>query len=351
MFETKKISLKHQATIYRQLSVMIEGGISINHALSILQKLDAEAVVKSALTDTQKLLQQGNSSRYSFEKTRLITNPLYIQLLEIGEETGEMSKSFKFIADSVEENLKFRSLFTQALTYPVIVLSVALISILILILFVVPSFAEVFRNMNAELPFITQFIMDINYFLVNYGILFLIALSITGVLIFRSLGITQIKRLLDKWSLTLPYIKNITLLRLNYEFCTGLSLMVGSGVPLLKALQILSKNATNFFFGRQLGYFAKGLERGERLSSLSTSGHYISPIVQQMISVGEETAELPSLLVKTAELFRFEINAKIEVFGSIIEPVLIIFLGIIVGLILISMYLPLFETMNSYGGM
>lgn len=328
---------------------MLDSGISLNQALQILIESDKETEIKKYLRDTQRLLQSGMNAAYSMEKSGLVVNPLYQQLILIGEQTGKLNQSFMFIADAVEERRQFISKIVQATTYPLIVISVALISLIILIAFVVPSFAEVFKSMNAELPFITIMILGIHNFFADYWYFVFMFIFLLIIILRSGSKSRKLKKVFDSWSFRFPIVGEIFHLKINYEFCTNLSLLLSSGIPMLKGMQLLAKNSSSFVFSRQLEYLCIGLENGERLSALISKGSVISPIVQQMITVGEETAEMPRLLGNTAELFKLELNSKVGTFGTLIEPIMIIVLGVVVGLILISMYLPLFDSMNSIG--
>ncbi|MCK6602789.1 MAG: type II secretion system F family protein [Bacteroidetes bacterium] len=346
----KQIPFSRQPVVYRQIAVMLESGVSLNQTLTIQIRMEEDQTVKKILIQAQKLLQNGIPVRQAFEKSGLVVHPLFIQLIEIGEHSGRLGPAFDHIARTVEESREFRSKVFQALSYPAVILTVAAVSVLIMIFFIVPSFAEAYTSMAVDLPFMTVALLQIQQFLSAWGVYLLAAVAGAVWLFIRFGQQPAIRPKLESWLFSLPFLGDFWKMKINYEFCVGLSLLLGDGVPLLKSITLIGKNTGSILFSRQISGFISGLESGKRLSGLMDSTSIVSPVVQQMILVGEETSELPRLLNRAAGLIKNDLDTRLKVMVSLLEPILIVVLGLVVGILLISMYLPLFDSMSQIGG-
>lgn len=348
--KTKVLPVARQAVLYRQIAVMLESGVPLNQTLSIQIRMEKEGPVKEILKQAQRYLQNGIHARQAFEKSGLVNDPLFIQLIEIGEQSGNLGSSFDHIAKTVEETREFRSKVTQALSYPAVIVSVAVVSVLIMIFFIVPSFAEAYRSMSIELPFMTRVMLGIQEFLTRFGLIVLVIGGFLGWFLLKWSRRPSVRPSIEKMMFSIPFLGEFWKMKMNYEFCVGLSLLLGDGVPLLKSIQLIGRHTGSVLFSRQVTGFVSGLESGKRLSGLMDANSIVSPIVQQMIMVGEETSELPRLLGRASGLIKNDLDTRLKVMVSLLEPILIVVMGIVVGILLVSMYLPLFESMSQVGG-
>ncbi|NUQ82972.1 MAG: type II secretion system F family protein [Bacteroidetes bacterium] len=344
-----KLSLNKQAELYAQLSVMLASGLTLNQILQALARVEKSKPVKKILQTTLRNLQSGRSIRVSLQSGGLVTDPLFLQLIDIGEHTGQLGESFQQIASTMEEQTEFRSRLIQATTYPLVVLLVAVVVIFVMILFIVPSFADVYRSMGAELPWITAFVLNLNRWLTNPVFILLVTALVGFLLMTRRSASRVLLPYLTGLLYRLPVIGDTVLMIRNYEFCVSLALLTRSGIPLLKSLNLIVQHTADPIWRAQLKPLITGVESGRNLSDSMGSSSMVSPLIRQMILVGEETAELSDLMVKTAVIFKRHTDTRLKVLVALVEPALIVILGLTISLILISVYLPLFSAMGNFG--
>ncbi len=338
-----KISDNNLIVFTRQFSSLIESGVPILQGLSIMIEQQKNKELKGILTKIKESIESGASLSDSLRKFPKVFNELYVNLVESGEKGGVLDRVFKRLAVYFEKILKLKRKIKGAMIYPIVVLSVAVGVIIILMTFVIPVFANLFASVGAKLPALTRDVIGFSDFMRTYILYIIIAL---GILIFalrvyhkKESG----KRNIDKMMLKIPLIgillKKVAIAR----FARTLSTMVESGVPILAGLAIVSKTSGNKIIEDSLMQTKEDVSSGSPLSMALNKTKLFPPLVIQMVMVGEKTGNLDAMLAKVADYYDEEVDNTVNNLTQMLEPALIIFLGIVVGTLVVAMYLPIFN--------
>lgn len=345
----RRISLTDKLFFTRNLEVMIKTGVPLPRAFRILSaQIKSEKFKKALIGISEKIVKGENlSSAMSFFPD--IFPELYQETLKVGEETGKLEYSLRVLSNQMEREHDLKSQIKTAMIYPTMVLCVTLIIGVLMMIFVVPNLKVAFEELGVELPFTTQIVLSLADFLSEK---FPIALLIIAGLVFGSVLALRSKKggkIKSKLSLKIPIISKIIRQVNSALTLRTLSSLLKSGVPIVRSLEIISGALTNFYFKKSLKEAAELIEKGQKLSQiLKPYADLYSPMVLQMIKVGEETGETSEVLEKLAEFYEEETRNATQKLSSFIEPILILFVGGIVGFFVISMMQPMFSIM---GGM
>jgi type IV pilus assembly protein PilC len=338
-----KISDNNLIVFTRQFSSLIESGVPILQGLSIMIEQQKNKDLKGILIKIRENIENGASLSDSLRKFPKVFNDLYVNLVESGEKGGVLDRVFKRLAVYFEKILKLKRKIKGAMIYPIVVLSVAIGVIIILMTFVIPVFANLFSSVGATLPALTRDVIAFSDFMRAYILYIIIA---AGVLIFalRAYHAKESgKRNIDRIILKIPVIgvllKKVAIAR----FARTLSTMVESGVPILAGLAIVSKTSGNKIIEESLMQTKEDVSSGSPLSAALNKTKLFPPLVIQMVMVGEKTGNLDSMLAKVADYYDEEVDNAVNNLTQMLEPALIIFLGVVVGTLVVAMYLPIFN--------
>lgn len=340
----KNISLTEKLFFTKNLEVMIRTGVALSRALGILQQQIKNKKFKKAINAISERIMKGDSFSQAFSYFPKIFSPLYQETLKIGEETGKLDQSLKILAEQMEREHNLKSKIKTAMIYPIMVLSMALIIGVLMMVVAIPKLKVAFEELNLALPFTTRAMLFLADFLTKK---WPITLAIIGGLIFLIIEILKMEKgskFKSKISLTLPLISKITKQTNSAFALRTLSSLLKAGVPVVRSLQITSGALTNFYFQESLKKAAFVVEKGEKLShALQPYKELYSPMVLQMIEVGEETGETSTILEKLANFYENEVASSLQKLSSTIEPLLIALIGGIIGFFAISMFQPMFS--------
>jgi len=346
----KKVSKKIVNNFTRDLSIMLKARMLLVESIEILARQTTHKVFRQMLGNIVSRLKSGISLTDCLRAYPHIFNHFYLNLVEVGELTGKLDEMLERVAFYLGKVADLKRKLIQALTYPALVIGVALLSVGFIMLYVIPTFAGIFKDFDSQLPLPTLIVISISNFLQAHFFHSVGIVVVLALLLKYSKSFQQVKIRLDNLILNVPLLGG--LVRKNYisHFCRTLGTLLESGVPLLQALEISSKSTQNYYIQQDIlnmKYFAA---KGEKLTRSLQKSKVFPLMVTQMIAVGEETAELPFMLIRISEYYDKEIDGAIETLASIIEPVMIVLLGIIIGAILVSIYLPLFNMANVMPG-
>jgi type IV pilus assembly protein PilC len=279
-----------------------------------------------------------------------IFSNLYVSLVEVGELTGRLADMLGRISAYLEKIADLKRKLLQAMTYPALVILVAIFSLSFVLYYVIPTFSTMFRDFGSELPWLTLVVLQLSHLLRDYTAFILMGILLILFTMYRMKDRPGFQRLSSKIVLNLPVLGE--LIRKNYitQFCRTLGTLLGSGVSLLRALDVVLVSVNNYHICQDIQKMKFFVTKGEKLTHSLGQSNVFPLMVIQMISVGEETAELPFMLQKIADHYDKEVDNAIETLSSVIEPLVIILLGVIIGTILISIYLPLFNLTNIMPG-
>jgi len=330
----------------RQLATMIEAGISLVQAMTALyDQCDPKRQrgLRQIISDVTTRVQGGESFHESIAKHPRVFDRLFVSMIKAGEHGGLLAEILDRLAGFLEASARLKKKIKSAMTYPVIVVCIAILITTFLLVKVVPIFGDIFRDFGANLPAPTQFLIDVSNFIRNewYFLIVIIGGTIFGVRTF--LRSARGKAIWDRWKLKLPVfgplIHKICMSRFSRTFAQ----LIRSGVPILEVLDIVGGASGNSVVEASIKGVSADVEKGDNLSVALSKKPIFPPMMLRMVSAGEATGKIDTMLEKMADFWDEEIEAMLDALTSLIEPFLIVFLGVIVGGIVIAMFLPIFK--------
>ncbi|HMS08910.1 MAG TPA: type II secretion system F family protein [Pyrinomonadaceae bacterium] len=350
----KKVNAKELAVFTRQFSVMIDAGLPLVQCLDILAEQQANPFFKEVLRQVRQNVEEGSTLYAALDKHPKVFDSLYTHMVEAGETGGVLDLILQRLATLIEKVVKLKRSIISASIYPAAVILVAIAAIAVILIVVIPQFEQIFIGLlgpGEVLPLPTRIVMALSGFLAGWGglatLAFLIAATIGTRAYYKTeKGRWQIDSLLLKAPIFGPLLRKVAVAR----FSRILSTLLSSGVPILQSLDITSKTAGNVVIEDAILKVRAGVERGENFVDPLKATKVFPHMVGQMIGVGEQTGALDAMLGKIADFYEEEVDSAIADLLAMIEPVLIAFLGVTIGGIVISMYLPLFTLIGKLAG-
>jgi type IV pilus assembly protein PilC len=346
----KRVPLPDLAVFSRQLATMITSGMSILRALYVLEEQTVNKFLKETIVAIRKDVEAGLALSESMARHPKVFSPLFVAMVKAGETGGVLESSLMRVADQLEKDASLRKQIRSAMVYPALVISFALIVLVAMVAFVIPVFVGVFKTYGGELPLITQISVGASNAVTHewYAIIIGVIVLVFSFLKWKrsSFGRKQ----WDRFKLRIPMkigsiVQEVALAR----WSRTLSSLTSAGVPLLQALEIVGKTGGNIAIEEAMESVIASVKRGGTLSAPLGKASIFPTMVSQMVSVGEETGALDSMLNKVAEFYEDRVDASVKALTSILEPVMILFIGGIVGFVVISMYMPLFTVYEHIG--
>jgi len=338
------VEAKELAVFTRQFSVMIDAGLPLVQCLEILAGQQENKVFQNVLTATRGSVEGGSTLSAAMRQHEKVFDALYVNLVEAGETGGILDTILQRLSSYIEKNVKLKRAVKSAMVYPIAVLSVAAGVIVLLLWKVVPIFATLFLGLGVDLPLPTRIVIALSNFIGSiFG--FLIGLAVVAVIIGLKVWYkTPAGRMaIDTTLLKLPLIGILLRKIAVARFTRTLGTLISSGVPILEGLEITARTAGNALIEKSLMQVRKGLEAGRNLADPLKETNVFPGMVTQMIGVGEQTGAMDAMLQKIADFYEDEVDAAVKDLLAPLEPMMIVFLGVVVGGIVISMYLPLFS--------
>jgi type IV pilus assembly protein PilC len=338
------VDSKELAIFTRQFSVMIDAGLPLVQCLEILAGQQENKVFQKVLIGTRSAVEGGSTLSSAMRQYEKVFDALYVNLVEAGETGGILDTILQRLSAYIEKNVKLKRAVKSAMVYPIAVLSVAAGVIVLLLWKVVPIFATLFLGLGVDLPLPTRIVIGLSNFIGSiFGLLILVAF-IAGIVGLKVWYGTPVGRMaIDKTLLKLPMIGILLRKIAVARFTRTLGTLISSGVPILEGLEITARTAGNALIEKSLMEVRKGLEQGRNLSDPLKDTNVFPGMVTQMIGVGEQTGAMDAMLQKIADFYEDEVDAAVKDLLAAMEPMMIVFLGVVVGGIVISMYLPLFS--------
>lgn len=342
-FLQPKVKNKDIVVFTRQFSTMIDAGLPIVQGLTILADQTENPTLKKILKEVTKDVEGGATFAEALRKHPKVFNELFVNLVAAGEAGGVLDTVLQRLAVYIEKIEKLKSKIKGAMTYPIIVVAIAILVIAVILVFVIPVFENMFQSFGHALPAPTQLVVDMSRF-VKGNILYIIGGAILIAVAFKVFRKSEFGRkatdsLLLKLPIFGPLIKKATIAR----FTRTLGTMINSGVPILDALEIVGKTSGNVVIEEVLYEVRASISEGETIAQPLSETDIFPNMVVQMVSVGEATGALDTMLEKIADFYDDEVDAAVEALTSMIEPLLILFLGGSIGGMVIAMYLPIFK--------
>jgi type IV pilus assembly protein PilC len=343
----KKVNPKSLQVFARQFATMIGAGVSVVQALVTLEEQTDDKYLAEVIADVRSDVEGGVILSKALARHPKVFNRLFVAMVEAGESSGTLDTVLDRVAVQIEKETQIKRRVKGAMVYPSVVISFAFLVLTFMLLFIIPVFVNVFATLNGNLPRLTQIVMHASYALRHYW--FIIFPAIGGMIFaFRRLKRTERGRQVwDRFKLRIPMrvgdvVHKIALAR----FSRTLSTLVSSGVDIIKALEITGATAGNWVVEQSLADIRTRVHEGVPISQPLQEDPVFPPMVGQMVRIGEETGELDGMLGKVADFYEDEVDSSIQSLTSIIEPILMIGVGIMVGTIVIAMYLPMFKMLT-----
>jgi type IV pilus assembly protein PilC len=343
------ISAKELAVFTRQFSVMIDAGLPLVQCIEILGIQSENKVFQKVLLQVRQDVESGATLADAMRKHPKAFDDLYCNMIAAGEAGGILDTILQRLAVYIEKIVRLRRAVRSAMIYPIAVLAIAALVVTIILWKVIPTFAALFAGLGAELPLPTRVVIWLSNFVGRY---FLLLVFLLGALLYalkRYHATYRGRRVIDGLLLKMPILGLVLRKIAVARFCRTLATLVSSGVPILEALEITAKTAGNAVVEDAIMATRKSIEEGKTISEPLKETEVFPPMVVHMIAVGEQTGALDAMLSKIADFYEEEVDAAVENMLTLLEPIMILFLGIVIGGIVISMYLPLFSLLSKIG--
>ncbi|MBC8128561.1 MAG: type II secretion system F family protein [Gloeobacteraceae cyanobacterium ES-bin-144] len=351
-----RVKAKSLMMFTRQLATLIDSGLPLLRSLTVLGKQEPNPVLHSTLSALAENVQGGSTFSESLAQHPRIFNKLYVNMVKAGELGGVLEIVLNRLAEYQEKAQKLKNKIVSAMVYPVIVMFIAVGILVFLMIFIVPKFEEMFANTEQELPMISQIVFGTSKFFLNQtipyvpNVLFVFIAFIAGVFLFNIWGRTSNgRKAIDNMKLRLPILGDIQRKSAVSRFSRTLGTLVTSGVPILQALNITRDTAGNVIISNAIEKVHEAVKEGETIvTPLQASGVFPNMVIS-MVDVGEETGQLPEMLLKVADVYDDEVDNAVTALTSILEPIMIVFLALVVGSVVFALFLPLIKMISGLG--
>ena len=342
----KKVNPKNLAVFVRQFSVMIDAGLPLVQCLEILGSQEEDKNFSETILATRSDVESGASLADAMKKHPKAFDPLFTNMIAAGEAGGILDTILKRLATYIEKAVKLKGQVKSAMVYPVAVIVIAVVVVGVILWKVIPTFAALFAGLGAQLPLPTRVVIFLSNFLVNFMPFIIVGIGAIGYAFKSYYGTVGGKYKIDGITLKLPVLGLLMRKIAVARFCRTLSTLLSSGVPILDGLDITARTAGNAVIEEAILQTRKSIERGETISAPLKETQVFPPMVTQMIAVGETTGALDTMLSKIADFYEEEVDVAVAGLLTLLEPIMIAFLGGVVGGIVIAMYLPIFDLIS-----
>ncbi|MGJ5628506.1 type II secretion system F family protein [Nostoc sp. CALU 1950] len=345
-----KVSVKDKAVFSRQFAVLMNAGVAIVRSLGVLSEQCSNPKLKQALVDISNDVQSGMNLSESMRKHPDCFDGLYVSMIQAGEVGGVLDEVLNRLAKLLEDVARLQNQIKSALSYPVVVGFIAVAIFLGMTIFLIPVFAKIFTEIGTELPALTQFLMDASQFLRSPKAVVLFGALVGLKFAFTQYGKTPVGRItIDRLSLKMPLFGDLIQKSSVARFSRTFGSLTRSGVPILTCLEIVRDTSGNQVIANAIDAARMEIQQGGMISLALQKDAVFPAMAIQMISIGEETGELDAMLMKVADFYEDEVEQAVKAMTSILEPVMIVVLGGMVGTILLAMYLPMFAVFEKMG--
>jgi len=338
----------------RQLATLIDAGLPLLRSLTVLGKQEPNPALKSTISSLADSVQGGSTFSESLAQHPKIFNKLYVNMVKAGELGGVLEVVLNRLAEYQEKAHKLKNKIVSAMVYPAIVMFIAVAILIFLMVFIVPKFKEMFNENDSELPLISQIVFGFSEFCISTSIAFIpnvVWLFVLGFLVYIGLGALGKtkggREMIDKLKLHLPVFGDLQRKSAVSRFARTLGTLVTSGVPILQALNITRDTAGNVVISNAISKVHEAVKEGESIVTPLTASGVFPNMLISMVDVGEETGQLPEMLLKVADVYDDEVDNAVTALTSILEPIMIVFLALVVGAVVFALFLPLIKMIQS----
>jgi type IV pilus assembly protein PilC len=343
----KKVKAKSLQIFSRQFATMIEAGLSVVTALVILEQQTDDPALAAVIDDVREQVESGALLSEAMATHPAVFNRLYVSMVEAGEAAGVLDTVLDRVATQIEKEQKIKRRVRGAMIYPLVVLCFASLVLVGMLMFLVPVFVKVFDSLGGELPTLTQWVLVASNGLRDFWYILFPLIGLIIFAFFRWKRTETGRQAWDRFKLKIPMqigsvVRKVAMAR----WSRTLSTLIASGVDIIKALEITAQTSGNWVVENETNHVRARVQEGATIAQPLIDGAVFPPMVSQMVKIGEETGELEKMLTKVADFYEDEVDASIQALTSIIEPIMMIGVGFMVGIIVVAMYLPMFRMLT-----
>lgn len=344
--DLQRIKSKDLTVFSRQFATMIGAGLSLTKSLGILGEQTPNPRFAKIIVEVQHDVEGGQALSDAMSKHVKVFPPIFINMVRAGETGGVLDEVLRRVAEHFEKEAALKSRIRSAMSYPVAMFIFSMLIVFIMITFVVPIFVKMFGDLGGSLPLPTRILLFASGLIQNYCLIWIIFIIVAG-FVLRRVGATESGRFrIDNIKLRLPVFGSLTKRIAIAKFTRTFGTLISSGVPILQALDIVGETAGNAVVARAVRKTRSSIKEGETIANPLSQNSIFPPMVVHMISVGEETGALDSMLTKIADFYDEEVSSTVEALTSLIEPLLIVGMGVVLGFIVVSLYMPMFSVIT-----
>ncbi|MEM9923840.1 MAG: type II secretion system F family protein [Cyanobacteria bacterium P01_D01_bin.50] len=344
------VAVKDKAIFSRQFSALTNAGVAIVRSLGVLSEQCSNPKLKDALLDISGEVQNGVNLSDAMRKHPECFDNLYVSMIQAGEVGGVLDEVLNRLAKLLEDTARLQNQIKSAMSYPTVVGGLAVIIFLAMTIFLIPIFANIFKDLGTELPALTQFMLWISGVLTSWRLFVLIGIVVGSKIAFDQYYKTPVGKLnIDAISLKLPLFGDLTQKSAIARFSRTFGSLTRSGVPILTSLEIVRDTSGNQIIANAIDSAKNEVQQGGMISFALQKENCFPPMAIQMMSIGEETGELDGMLMKVADFYEDEVEQAVKAMTSVLEPLMIVVIGGMVAVILLSMYLPMFAVFEELG--
>ncbi len=340
----QRISIKEKSLFTRSLSTMISAGLPIIRALTLLSKQTSNPTLSKVIKDVIKRLEEGEALSSAFSHHSIMFDEVYLASLKAAEASGKFEQVLQELSDQEEADYKLSSSMRAAVIYPFFIICAMIVAVIILMVLVIPKMEEIFTTSNMELPWTTKALIATSNFMINYW--YILILAVVGLVVWAKYYFKSKsgREVLGQIILQTPGLNSFFISAYMTRFTRTFSMLVGAGVPIIQAIKLVGKVIDNTVYEKILNNVAKQLERGVPMSQpLFDQEPAFPAIVPQMIAVGEQTGKIDEVLLSLSRFFQDETEKRIKSLTSLLEPILLIIVGLGVGVIVFSILIPIYQ--------
>jgi MSHA biogenesis protein MshG len=339
----KKVSSMDVQLFSRQMYTLLKAGVPILRGLAGLEESAISKAFARVLKDLRESLDAGRELSAAMRRHPDVFSSFYLSMVRVGELTGRLEEVFLRLFDHLEFDRDMRARVKSALRYPVFVVLAMVIAMVVVNLWVIPAFVKVFESLHAELPLMTRMLIASSNFMVAYWPLLLVLTIVAIVAVIMYLNTPEGRFRWDRIKLRLPIAGKILLKGTLARFARSFALANRSGVPIVQGLSVVAATVDNAYLSSRVEGMKDGVERGESILRTAVNAGVFTPVVLQMIAVGEETGDLEGLMDEIAQMYEREVDYELKTLSAQIEPILVVFLGIMVLILALGIFLPIWE--------
>ena len=339
----EKVGLDDLVLFSRQMYTLMKSGVPIIRSITSLSDSTRNETLSKALKDIVMDLESGRELSHAFSRHPKIFSNLYVSIVQVGENTGRLDEGFLQIAEYQELEKETRDRIKTAMRYPTMVFVAIGAAIAIINLFVIPAFANIYAKFDAELPWATKLLIATSNFTVAYWPYLLAGIILSAVGINMYVKTDEGRYKWHKYKLRIPIVGSIVYRSLLARFARSFAMATRAGVPLIQTMTVVSRAADNDYLAERILQMRNGIERGDTLTRTAAASNMFSPLVLQMMAVGEETGAVDELLQEVAEYYEREVDYDLKNLSSAIEPILIVAIGIMVFVLALGVFLPMWD--------